>query len=627
MDRRLLGYYNRELQHLRESGTEFAREFPKIAGRLALEEFTCADPYVERLLEGFAFLAARVHLKLDSEFPRFTQSLLETVYPHYLAPTPSMLVAQLKPSPVEGTLNDGMKVPRNTALRSEPGKGATAACEYRTAHEITLWPIEVASAKYYARDLGTLNLPDSVQGVKAAIQIELRATGNARFDQIALDKLPLFIRGSGGLQMQIYEQIFRHGMVAAVAPKGTPRPWWEISRAARSIAQVGFDDDQAMIPFDARSFHGHRLLHEYFAFPQRYLFVELSGLSRGVRRCNQQTLDVFILLREADLSLEGGLDASNFALFCTPAINLFPKRADRIHVTDRHAEFHVIPDRTRPKDFEVYRINSVTGFGARPEEEQVFAPFYSAKDESARQSSYYVVHRVPRMTGEHEERRGKRARYDGSDVYISLVDSESAPFSVNLRQLGVDTLCTNRDLPLLLPTGSGETDFYADVGAPIESVRCVSGVPTAPKPAHASGEYAWRLISHLTLNYLSLTDGAGQSGDAGASALRDLLELYGDVSDPATRKQIQGLRTIRSRPVVRRLTSGAPIAFGRGLEITTTFDEAAFEGSGVFLLGAVLERFFARYVSINSFTATVVNTIDRGEVMRWPARLGKRQIL
>jgi type VI secretion system protein ImpG len=239
-----------------------------------------------------------------------------------------------------------------------------------------------------------------------------------------------------------------------------------------------------------------------------------------------------------------------------------------------------------------------------------------------------MVHRVPHMTAEHEERRGKRARYDGSDVYLSLVDSESAPFRVNLKQLGVDTLCTNRDLPLLLPTGSGESDFYADVGAPIESVRCVSGVPTAPKPSHASGEYAWRLISHLTLNYLSLCDSsAGQGSEAGASALRDLLELYGDVSDPPTRKQIQGLRSIRTRPVIRRLTSGAPIAFGRGLEITTTFDEAAFEGSGVFLLGAVLERFFARYVSINSFTATVINTIDRGEVMRWPARLGQRQIL
>ncbi len=624
MDRRLLRYYERELQHLRGMGAEFAKEFPKIAQRLALAEFDCADPYVERLLEGFAFLAARVQLKLDAEFPRLTQSLLESVYPGYLAPTPSMALVQFRPDLTEGALADGFRIPRGTALRSILGKGEQTPCEYRTAHDVTLWPIQLVEAQYRTRDLASLEPPQTIEA-RAGIRLRLQTTAGLSFKELKLDSLTLCLQGTDERPMRLYEQFYAQGAAVAVQPAKRPLRWQEVLPAS-SIQRVGFSSSEALLPDDARSFQGYRLLREYFAFPQRYMFVRLTGLGEAVRRCDDNELDVVVLLREPDLELEHGVDASNFVLFCSPAINLFPKRTDRIHVSDRFSEFHVVPDRTRPLDFEVYQVHGVTGYGVRSGEEQEFEPFYKASDvgdQGGGGGAYFAVNRVPRTSSSREKLRGPRSSYGGSEVYVSLVDAKAAPFHTDLRQLGVATLCTNRDLPLRMPVGQSRGDFTMEVSAPVETIACVAG-PTPPRPSYAEGEVAWRLISHLSLNYHSLTDANEQEG---ASALRDILKLYGDAGDAHIRKQIDGVKSVSRKPIVRRVSTPGPIAFARGLEITVTFDETAFEGTGVFLLGALLEQFFAKYVSINSFTETVIKTLDRGEVMRWPAKAGQRHIL
>lgn len=624
MDRRLLGYYNRELQYLREGGAEFAREFPKIAGRLGLEEFSCADPYVERLLEGFAFLAARVQLKLDSEFPRFTQTLLETIFPQYLSPTPSMLVCQLQPDPNEGGLAAGHKVPRGTPLRSILGKGDVTACEYRTAHDVMLWPLQLTEARYYTRELGSLGLPSQAQGARAALRIRLQCMAGLTFDQVQLNDVTLFLRGSAPTPNQLYEHLFAHGTAVAVMPTSRQAKWTGQVIRERPILQIGFEDEQSLLPYDARAFHGYRLLHEYFAFPQRFLFFNLAGIGEAVRRCTDNTIDLVVLFKEPDLLLEGQVDAAHLALFCTPAVNLFPKRTDRIPVTDQHSEFHVIPDRTRPFDYEVYQVTGVSGFGARSNQEQPFAPFYAARDSAPEGGgAYYTVHRVPRMASNREQRAGKRSSYDGSDLYVALVDAKSAPYRTDLKQLAVDTLCTNRDLPLQLATGRGKTDFTIEAPA-VESVRVISGAPTPPRASRAEGESSWRLINFLTLNYLSLSD---RDASANAQAVRDLLGLFGNSTDPQIKAQIAGLQSVASKPAVHRVGRGNPVAFARGLEVTVTLDDAAYEGAGTFLLGAVLEQFFAKYVSINSFTKTNLKTLTRGEVMRWPPRAGRRQVL
>jgi len=625
MDPRLLTYYNHELQHLREVGGEFAAAFPKIAGRLGLDSFECADPYVERLLEGFAFLAARVQLKIDAEFPRFTQHLLEIVYPHYLAPLPSMTVVQLQPDLKEGSLADGFPVPRDTKLRSVLGKDEQTACEYRTAHEVRLWPLELTEAEYFSRDVATLHLP-RVPNVRAGVRWRLRTTAGLKFSQLSLDSLPLFIRGSGDRAMRLYEQLLANAVAVAVRPAGREPPWVDVIDKSH-IRRAGFSDAEALLPYGPRSFQGYRLLQEYFAFPQRFLFVDIDGLAPSVRRCDQSELDLIVLLSRSDRMLENAIDAEDFSLFCTPAVNLFPKRADRIHLTDRSWDHHVVPDRTRPLDFEVYQVTSVTGYGVGDEDRQEFLPFYAASDLTSGddRGAYFTVRRDPRVLSAKQQRQGPRTSYVGGEVFVALVDANEAPYRHDLRQLGLETLCTNRDLPLTMPVGKSNTDFTLEVSAPVVSIRCLSG-PTKPKPSpvFGPGDNAWRLVSHLALNYLSVTD---QDERHGAAALRELLSLYSDYGEPAIARQIDGVRSVASSPVIRPVPTDGPMTFARGVQVTVTCDEESFEGTGVFLLGAVLERFFAKYVSLNSFTETVIRTVGRGEIMRWPLRIGRRHVV
>jgi type VI secretion system protein ImpG len=390
------------------------------------------------------------------------------------------------------------------------------------------------------------------------------------------------------------------------------------------VLPVGFGQDEALLPYTPRSFQGYRLLQEYFAFPERYMFVELTQLQAALQQCGDNEIDIIILLNRSNPHLVNEVDSSRFALFCAPAINVFPKRADRIHLTNQSNEYHIVPDRTRPLDYEIYQIREVTGFGSTSDDQQAFLPFYqvSSDQRQAQQRAYYSIIRTPRVMSAKQKLQGPRSSYVGNEIYISIVDANEAPFKSELRQLGLETLCTNRDLPLQLPIGIGKTDFSIQTGAPVEFIRCLSG-PTKPRPSNAHKDTAWKLINHLSLNYLSLLNNSEKDS---ASAFRSLLSLYGDNSDLSFRKQIEGVLFIQSKPIVRRINTAGPIVFGRGLEITLSVDESAFEGSGVFLLGMVAERFFAQYVSLNSFTETVLKTSDRGEIMRWPMRLGQRQL-
>lgn len=625
MNPRFLRYYSQELQHLREVGGEFAADYPKIAGRLGLDGFDCADPYVERLLEGFSFLAARVQMKIDAEFPRFTQHLSELVYPHFLAPTPSMAVVQLQPDLSNPSLKDGFVVPRDTAMRSLLGKDDSTPCEYRSAHDVTLWPVELVEARFFTHGGAQAGLDVPLPaGVKAAVRLRLRTHDGLPFDQLALDELCLHLRGGDDLPVRVYEKILAGIEGVLVAPVGRPAAWHKLLPKT-ALQPMGFDEDEALLPSGQRSFQGYRLLQEYFAFPQRFHFLSIAGLQPALRACPDAELDILILLNRGDAVLEQVLDKSHFALNCAPAVNLFRRRADRINVTDEQFEYHVLVDRTRPMDYEVFQIESVTGYGNGPNAEQRFLPFYTAKDVGGlhQDRAFYQIRREPRMLSQRQRRDGPRSSYIGSETFITIVDAAEAPYSSELRQLGLALWCTNRDLPLSMPIGVGRTDFVLDSGAPLQSARCVAG-PSQPYPSFAEGSVAWRLLNQLSLNYLSLVDSDPQQG---AAALREMLSLYCHQGDVNGQRQIEGVRSIASKAVTRRMPSPGPITFGRGIEITVTLDDAAFEGTGAFLLGAVLSRFFAQYVSINSFTETVVRTLSRGQIMRWPARGGACAIL
>lgn len=623
MDPRLLKYYNRELQFVREMGAEFAQEYPKIASRLGLDTAECTDPYVERLLESFAFVAARIQLRIDSEFPSFTQHLLEMTYPHYLCPTPSAAVIQLEPDLTEGSLAEGFVVERGTVLRTLLGKGEQTACEFRTSQRTVLWPLQIVEAEYFSHFQELANVPRlDVRRLKAGVRLRLRTTANLPVDRLALGTLRLHLRGADQLPARLCEQIVADSVAVVVRP---PNRGWNELLPSSVIRHVGFEDDEALLPVGSRSFQGYRLLHEYFTLPERFLFVEIDGLAPSMRRCSGNEIEVLILLDRSDPVLENVVDAADFALHCTPASNLFPRRCDRIHLDTNTYDYQVIADRTRPMDFEIHTVTAVAGHGTAQDEQQEFLPFYSTSESSRHRdhSAFYTVRREPRLLSSKQRRVGARSTYIGSEVFLSLVDSRQAPFRSDLKQLSVSALCTNRDLALHIPTGRNETDFSLESGAPVVRVRCVAG-PSKPRPSASGGEIVWRFLNHLSLNYLTLTDSNERQG---AAALRELLSLYGDLAEAHVRKQVDGVRSISSRPVVRRVPADGPIAFGRGLEISVTCDESAFEGTGAFPLGAVLDRFFAKYVSINSFTETTLRTLERGEIARWPIRTGRRHVL
>ncbi|MDR6889430.1 MULTISPECIES: type VI secretion system baseplate subunit TssF [Variovorax] len=620
MDARLLDYYNRELTYMHELGAEFAQRYPKIAGRLGMRGIEVSDPYVERLLEGFSFLTARIQLKMDAEFPRFSQRLLEVVYPNFLAPLPAMGVVQIDGNLNEGSLKAGYELPRHTILRGRMIKGEQTACEFRTGHAVTLWPIKIAEASIGPVPAEIAHaMPVVARQAKSAITIKLEAVGGARFAEMPLDRLEFFLSGAELHALRVLELAVHHsvGTVCRSGPGSTARI---VPLGDEAIRHEGFDPEQSLLPYDARSFQGYRLLHEYFAFPDRYLFFSVKNLRAAAAAMSGSTMEIVILLDRADSDLERVVDARHFSLFCTPIINLVPRRSDRIPVGPGQHEHHAVIDRTRPRDFEIFTVERVTGHMSNGSEEREFRPFlgsFAADDGDF--GSYFSLRREPRLVSDRARAQGTRTSYTGSEVYVSLVDQHDAPFPHSLRHITIDALCTNRDLPLLLPTGL-ESDFTLRVSAPVRAVRILRG-PSRPYPALAEGALTWRLISHLGLNYLSLTD---VDANQGAAALREMLDLYGNLADAAVRRQIQGVRSMALAPVFRRLPEPGPIVFGRGVEVALKIDEVAFSGSSPYLFGAVLEQFFSRHVSLNAFTEFALSSLQRGEIARWTPRIGRR---
>jgi len=623
MDSRLLEYYNRELQFVREMGAEFAEAYPRIAARLGMDGIECADPYVERLIEAFAFLAARVQLKLDARHPDFTQHLLEMVYPQYLAPMPSCAIVELVPAMSESSLKDGVRVARGSTVRAEPMAGEQTSCVFRTSQDVTLWPLSVTEVKYV---VGTSSF--ATPGLKldprtrAACRIALRAGAGLQLAELPLDSLTFYFYATADLAARIHEQVFANCVGVVVRPKGSGQSF---VLPAGAIRAVGLDDEESLLPAGQARFQGYRLLQEYFAFPERFLFFAVDGLRDAVSRCNSDELELLLLFDRSTADLENMLDASQFRLNCTPVINLFPRALDRVHVSAHETELHVVPELSRPMDFEIYTLDRVVAVGSGGESLTEVQPFYSThhRDGSHETRTYYTVQRRPRLASAKQRRTGLRTNYLGTECFVSIVDSHDRDITGEIRQLDVQAHCTNRDLPIGLSFGKARLDLTLEGGAPVETVRCLAG-PTQPRPSPAFGETAWKLIGQLSLNYLSLTD---TDPDKGAEALRQLLGLYADPNDSAGHRQIDGVRSIAHRAVVRRVPCGGPITFGRGLELTLLFDDGAFEGAGVLRLATVLERFFARYVSINSFVETRVRSSTRGDIKQWPARTGSRQII
>lgn len=621
MDPRLLRYYNQELRYLREMGAEFAKEFPKIASRLSMDTLEVSDPYIERLLEGCAFLAARIQLKQDAEFPKLSHRLLEVLYPNLLAPVPSMLVAQIEPVRNDPNLMKGQRIPRGTPLVAAPLAHTRTRCEFRTTQELQLTPLHTASAEYFLNlaelQLSAYNLPDRA---RCGVRVRLSLAEGMTLAQLELDDLRFFIGGQTDVAMHLHELIATSFLGVLVGAPG--RPETRRLLAPASLRPLGFEEEDAMLPVQLRMLSGLRLLQEYFAFPSRFLFFDLSGLGAVLPELPGTEIELQFLFSRPGVALDGVVEATNFSLHCVPAVNLFEKRTDRIPVDEGHHDFHVVPDRTVPLDYEVFDVLEATGFDDQGQErhyQSLFAPDHAT---SPHRSAYYSIWREPRLQSDQSRREGPRSGYIGSEVFLSLVDREDSPVPESLRQLAVQARCTNRDLPLFLLAGNSASPFSLGGGIPVVGARAAAG-PSRPYSALREGGVAWRLINLLSLNYLSLLD---VGGDEGAAALRDLLSRLPMGGEPAQRRMIESIQKVSAQPVVRRHPSTGPIAFSRGLRIDIWMDELGHEGGSAVMFSSVLHRYFSNHASMNSFVETVLHSLGRGELMRWKPLPGSRPV-
>ena len=605
MDDDLLAYYNGELTYLRELGAEFAESYPKVAARLLLDAEKCEDPHVERLLEGFAFLAARVRQKIDDDFPEITDALLGALYPHLRRPFPSMTIVQFLPGLDPAKLVGGFAVERGTRLNSRPVGGAP--CRFRTAYPVTLWPVEVATAKL---NPDRVDVPGKRPEAIAALQLGLRSGTGTTFEGLGVGRLRFYLDGEASVVRPLYELLFAHTcqvLLRGRTPGGAPEV---IELPRSSIREVGFDRDEGLIPYPATAFPGYRLLQEYFAFPEKYLFFEVTGLEALDGRGWGDSVELIVAFDRpprTDLAIR----PEHFRLGCTPAVNLFTLVAEPILLDQTRVEYHVVPDAHRLTSTEIYSIDAVTCTSSFLAEPARLEPFYALRNPAggdAKRACWYE-----------RRRRSARKGDDGTEVDLTFVDPGFRPTRPAADILTVHATCTNRDLPGRLPFGGGSgSDFELETPGPIARVRCLRKPTAALRPPLGRGAQ-WPLISSLSLNHLSLVDGEG-----GLDALRAILRLHDPTASAANRQQVDGVVGVSSRRAAGRVHGGACL----GVEVTVEFDEAQYVGSGVLLLASVLERFLGTYASINSFSRLVATTRRReGILKRWPPRAGEKILL
>jgi type VI secretion system protein ImpG len=599
----LLPYYERELDAIKRLAGEFADTHPKIAGRLRLSADAVDDPHVSRLLEGMAFLAARVHHRLDDEFPELTDALLGLLYPHYLAPVPSCMVAQFDCQP---DLLVPARLPAGMAIETEPVRGETL--RYRTTAAMTLWPVEVENVRLSGLPI-VAPANQSAAGAVGLLRITLKcASPEATFTKLGVDRLRFFLRGPANQTLALYELLGAHAISIAYADSAAdPAP---VIVPASAIEPVGFAPEEALLPWSARGFSGFRLLTEYFAFPDKFLFFDFTRMDTKTLVSGGNRLEVFVYLDRSLPELERTIGQQSLALGCTPLVNLFPQRCEPVTLSHTDTEYRIVPDARRPRAAEIWSVERVRE--TQPDGSfRPWRPFHRLTDSDP----------DPGVAGGfyHVARRAAAPGVPGSEIFLAPHDPEFNPDHPAEAVLSVDAICVNRDLPTDLPFGGGHPRLRMVEGAAaVAALNAVTAATSTLRPPLREAGF-WRLVSHLSLGHLSVT-----GGPEGAAALKEVLRLY-DLRDTAeTRTAIEALTGITAGPGTAR-APGRAGGFCRGLEINLEFDPRAWQVGGLYLLAAVLERFLALHGTVNSFTRTRVTLRGRaGTAAAWPARSGTR---
>jgi type VI secretion system protein ImpG len=592
-------------------GAEFAEKYPKVASRLVLGPNIAEDPHVERMIEAFAFLAARVHLKIDDDFPEITESLLSVLYPHYIRPIPSMSVVEFAVDPSQGKLTTVLNIARHSTLYSKPVEGVP--CKFRTCYDTSVVPIRVSQARWRSPEMlrPALKAPTAA----AACAVELTCFPDTLFKALALPSLRFFLNGEDSLIHSLYELLLNSCLRIVLRNPDDPQNRL-IELPPDSICPVGFRDDEAVLPFPRRSFTGYRIMQEYFAFPKKFFFFDLKNLEALGSSLFTNKAEIVFLIKpfersDRQQSLELSISEKTFRLGCVPIINLFQQTAEPLLVEQTRSEYQVVPDSRRRQAIEIFSIDEVVSSSPDRREVTVFEPFYSSHHgRASRTQSFW-----------HASRRASIREDDaGTEMFLSLVDSSGASIQSIAEAVMVRCTCTNRDLPARLHAGNETGDFDLESGSAVKKIVALTK-PTETARIPSRKGLQWRLISHLSLNYLSLVE-------EGRGALQDILRLYNFSESPALEREISGISAISSRRHFARVVSEHGISFARGIRVDMEFDEDQFAGSGVYLFASILEYFLGLYTSLNSFSQLVVRTKQRKEILReWRPRAGQKILL
>jgi type VI secretion system protein ImpG len=614
MQDELLPYYERELRFIRRMAADFAVKYPAVASRLELGPDQCEDPHVDRLIQAFALLTARVRHKIDDEFPEITEALLGILYPHYLRPIPSMSIVQFALDRDQSSITAGYPIPKGAELLSKPVTGVPV--EFRTCYPVTLWPLEVGGASFVRASALPPMSGVSLNGdAFAAIRIELQTVGAAKLSEMSIPRLRFYLNGDSQITYTLHELILNNALQVVVrGVQGSRAVAAEL--AGNCLRDVGFGEDEGLLPYDDRSFLGYRLLQEYFSFPEKFLFFDVDGCDILSRGGWNGRFELIILLnefgrRERLTVLERSVNADTFQLGCAPAVNLFQRQAEPIRVTEAETEYRVIADRYHETLTEIYSIDRVVSSRPNTEEVLEYQPFYSFRHSYVPEqdrTAFWIATRRPSF------HKGDK----GSEVYLSLVDLGFRPAAPPDELLTLRVTCTNRDLPAKLPFTGADGEFEMESG-PMIHIRCRRRPTEAVRPVYRRG-LQWRLISHLALNNLSIMDGR--------EAFQEILNLYDFSDDPVVRRQIAGITGVSSAPHMARVTSenGSTLCLGTRVEIE--FDEDQFVGTGAFLMASVLERFMGLYSSINSFSQLCAKTRQRKGLLKlWPPRAAEHVLV
>ncbi len=588
----LLPHYLREIAYLRREGRWFAAKYPKVASRLEFGGDESADPHVERLIESFAYLVGRLQHNLDSEFLEIPASLLGVLFPQLMAPVPSMAIAKCVVGP-DGGPAAGELVPKGLPLYAETGEGVP--CRFRTAWPLELWPVRIADSR-----LGSVvdyELPVAEGRHAGAIEIRVEGAG-AALATLPLKRLRFFIGGDRVQASQIYELLATRLSGIALLSKDHART---VILPPDRLRFVGFGDEETVLPGDDLIGAPHRLIQEYFTFPDKFSFFELSGLER---RPDADTLRIALLFSHMPKRALT-VDANSFHLGCVPVINLFRRTSDPIRITHQQSEYRIVADLRREATTEIHTVESVQLVSPGQPRPETVKPYFALNHHGNGEGNVFWMTRRLAASAPGQS---------GTDLLLSLVDLDFHPSQLADKVAYADIVCTNRGLAERMVA---QTVLKTDETVPVSRIVLLTK-PSRQLAPPAHGETLWRLVSTLTVNRLSFGNAPQR-----LEALKEILRVYNLANTAVVEQQIEGIREMTCNTVVRRLGRDAWRGFCRGSEVVLTFDERHYVGSSIFPFAGVLDRFFALHASMNSFTQLAVRSLQREGILReWAAREG-----